>query len=165
MRATANQNVIFEPLKQSGAKKRQLKRDRLIKLVASQPGQLKISNLFVKSIETNCEKISSTQVDAPEVTTDDINCVNTMEGGFLHQILDCNREIILIYIYESDVMEYDISSSVDDSTVMDGDLGSECNKEEVALETQLVDRELDVSEISDHESGISINYFTASLTS
>lgn len=63
-------------------------------------------------------------------------------------------------------MEYgnDISSSVNDSTVMNGDLGSECNKEEVALETQLVDRELNVSE-SDGESGISINYFTASLTS
>lgn len=76
---------MSKPLKQSGAKKRQLKRDRLIKLVASEPGQLKISNLFIKSIETNCEKKSSTQVDLPEVTTDDINCVNTMEGGFLHQ--------------------------------------------------------------------------------
>lgn len=40
--------------KQSGAKKRKIKREQLIKEMASRPGQLKISNIFKSSVELNC---------------------------------------------------------------------------------------------------------------
>ena len=42
--------------KANGAKNRISKRNKLIKEIASLPGQLKISNIFVKSIETVCRK-------------------------------------------------------------------------------------------------------------
>ena len=45
--------------KASGAKNRISKRNKLIKEIASLPGQLKISNIFVKSIETVCRKKSN----------------------------------------------------------------------------------------------------------
>lgn len=42
--------------KPSGAKKRRVKRDRIIKELASRPGQQKISNLFLKSVGTLCQE-------------------------------------------------------------------------------------------------------------
>lgn len=61
----------------SGAKKRKSKRNRLIKEVASQHGQLKISNIFLKSVDSVCQpKLNDT-----EKSIDTQDCTEKVQGS------------------------------------------------------------------------------------
>ena len=83
MSAIKKPSVIKKP---SGAQKNRATREELIKEVASRPGQLKISNLFRKSVESICQVKSSTSTNehsAIPPSVDNHGCTEPMQGVIL----------------------------------------------------------------------------------
>lgn len=97
----------------SGAQKRKLKRDRIIKEVASRPGQLKISGLFLKSIELTCQQkpssASNVLTSSTVVDSHDEGCME-IEGAI--SFILSNIKMLILFLQKVQHNETVVNSDV-----------------------------------------------------